>query len=918
MKKKKEEMRDFLQIMSLDGSRLFGKKKLTAFKDGKLDRRLFSGVLDNSLDSMKLEEVFKKHKVKMPFPFIEESDCTRAIVSLAFKYTADGMNLSDIREKLYKEGFDVDGVHYVRYKRSAGASRNGRCLFIAEQLYEDMMAWSSCGLSDENVSDQASWQAYISLTLSSIEGKLMLPKKAILIIPDKVSKFKTKAVCVRKDEAEGLSARLEETEIENVIWDGEALLDVSEFERFGYKDKGMMLLRNRFFKTCAFNTNLQKWFSDNGITEIKQLAGYTTARKVSDIKLVITESSVKYLKFMPKGMNLGKAFKAWLDTVYENKSTSTFGIVKTDKPPSNMGGLMAYTNYQLLNTVPIDRVNMLRILYRHFFELKRIRYDGMFLRYQINFLSDTSLKDLETVSAENYRRKVVTDMMRKTPHFEDTEFYSNLRSDVIKHFKNRMKDGRILMRGNYQTILGNPYEFLTAVIDKHYEPKEPMLLGDGQIYTKRFEDDEKLLGSRNPHITMGNLLISRNKYCPEIDKYFNLTQDIVCVNAINSNIQQRLNGCDYDSDSMLITDNQLLGNMTTTFYEMFGVPVCCVSPVGKAEYTSSPVDLARLDRVIAENEIGNIVNLSQFLNCLFWHRMMNKEVSPRELMELYYEICKLAVLSGMEIDKAKRLYDVDKRTVIRKLSKLREKFKDENDGNLPNFYYWMTGHKEKIRKDNTANLDTPMAYVYDAVENFSMQSLKRKRVPLRDLFELDVSDADTNDSKRKRKIIETVHEAYKAMRQYKIDEDDNNEDNKEISLKERKKIFSECLEVVSKNVVNDHVLHLILNELDSKDKSMVTEAKSMLFACILYEGSGRLLSKVKTPEGYKCVDFKVFTGTKEDMENYFFEDLYDFPHYIIVDGHKPLTKTIRMMLVGDDCYFVDMNGTPVPKKFLKR
>ncbi|MBR3714877.1 MAG: hypothetical protein IKM18_03110, partial [Clostridia bacterium] len=482
MTKKKEEMRDFLQIMSLDGSRLFGKKKLTAFKNGKLDRRLFSGVLDNSLDSIKLEEVFKKHKDEMPFTFIEESDCTRAIVSLAFKYTADGMNLADIREKIYTDGFDIDGVHYVRYKRSAGASRNGRCLFIAEQLYEDMMAWSSCGLSDENVSDQASWQAYISLTLSSIEGKLTLPKKAILIIPDKVSKFKTKAVCVRKDEAEGLSANLEETEIENVIWDGEALLDVSEFERFGYKDKGMMLLRNRFFKTCAFNTNLQKWFSDNGITEIRQLAGYTTARKVSDIKLVITESSLKYLKFMPKGMKLGKAFKAWLDIVYENKSTSTFGIVKTDKPPSNMGGLMAYTNYQLLNTVPIDRVNMLRILYRHFFELKRIRYDGMFLRYQINFLSDTSLKDLETVSAENYRRKVVTDMMRKTPHFEDTEFYSNLRSDVIKHFKNRMKDGRILMRGNYQTILGNPYEFLSAVIDKHYEPKEPMLLGDGQIY----------------------------------------------------------------------------------------------------------------------------------------------------------------------------------------------------------------------------------------------------------------------------------------------------------------------------------------------------------------------------------------------------------------------------------------------------
>ena len=36
---------------------------------------------------------------------------------------------------------------------------------------------------------------------------------------------------------------------------------MSEFERAGYADKGMMLLRNRFFKVCAFNTNLQKWFT---------------------------------------------------------------------------------------------------------------------------------------------------------------------------------------------------------------------------------------------------------------------------------------------------------------------------------------------------------------------------------------------------------------------------------------------------------------------------------------------------------------------------------------------------------------------------------------------------------------------------------------------------------------------------------
>ena len=62
-----------------------------------------------------------------------------------------------IREKLYAEGFDIDGIHYVRYKRSAGASRDGRCLFIAGPLYTDMIAWSSCDLSADTASDQASF-----------------------------------------------------------------------------------------------------------------------------------------------------------------------------------------------------------------------------------------------------------------------------------------------------------------------------------------------------------------------------------------------------------------------------------------------------------------------------------------------------------------------------------------------------------------------------------------------------------------------------------------------------------------------------------------------------------------------------------------------------------------------------------------
>lgn len=62
-----------------------------------------------------------------------------------------------------------------------------------------------------------------------------------------------------------LSAEQKSVQITNEIWDGESLLDESLFTG-NYADKHMLLLRNKFFKSCAFRTRLQKWFKDKNIT----------------------------------------------------------------------------------------------------------------------------------------------------------------------------------------------------------------------------------------------------------------------------------------------------------------------------------------------------------------------------------------------------------------------------------------------------------------------------------------------------------------------------------------------------------------------------------------------------------------------------------------------------------------------------
>ena len=62
--KKYESMR----IMSLEGSVLYKNEGFSATKNGKPDPQAFRGVLDESLDTLKLAEVYDQHKSEIGYP----------------------------------------------------------------------------------------------------------------------------------------------------------------------------------------------------------------------------------------------------------------------------------------------------------------------------------------------------------------------------------------------------------------------------------------------------------------------------------------------------------------------------------------------------------------------------------------------------------------------------------------------------------------------------------------------------------------------------------------------------------------------------------------------------------------------------------------------------------------------------------
>ena len=574
------------------------------------------------------------------------------------------VSVAEIRQDLYENGFVCDGIKYVRFKRSAGSSRVGKCLFIDERLYPTLHKWEMCGIkvSEGQEIDLAALESYIALTSSSIIDTLEIHPENILVIDDYESEFEDEVIAVRACEDGHLVSKPERVKITNSIWDGQSLMDVSLFG--DYSQYGMLLLRNRFFKSCCFNANIQKFFSDNGITKLDQIHGFTLAKKVEDIKLITTPSSIKYLKF-------GR-LRDWL-----KRTDPMFGVVKHEKKTHFFGGRMVSTHYQLLNTLQMTQDEVDKFLEPSVEYVRQLKTNPAVMRYHLKFSAPTP--ELRSPMLDD--NDIIYRLLGINNRFTETQIYRDFRNNLIRSYLNNIRRGHVLVDGNYSTLVGNPYCMLLSTIGKFDGTSD---IPVGHIMSKRFATGQRLLGSRSPHVCQGNILLADNAYVPEIDQYLNMTDEIVCINSIGENILQRLSGCDFDSDTMMITDNPILIRAAEKNYDLFKVPTSLVeSKKTRRCYISE--QQADLDVKTSVNMIGEIINLSQELNSLFWDKI-NSGATFAEVAEIYYDVAMLDVMSGIEIDKAKKEFIVDNAAEYRRLKTKYERRDKQDRAIKPNFF----------------------------------------------------------------------------------------------------------------------------------------------------------------------------------------------------------------------------------------
>jgi len=778
--------------------------------------------------------------IKVNEPFYDSIDTVLLPSCFLCSYDEDTMTYSyslagniktvktarQLRGWCYENGFICNGINYCRFKRSSGSARVGKCLFIDKRLYPDMHKSEQCGLDvkEGQELDIAAFEAYISLPTSSIIDIINIKPQNFLVIDDWDSIFYDDAVCTDLGEDSWLKTEERNMKISNSIWDGQSLIDISLLGK--YESKGMLLLRNKFFKSCCFNTNIQKFFADNNITDISQLNGETIANDINDIKIITTPSSIKFFKF-------GK-LNTWFENIYPY-----FGVVKYDKDTHYFNGRMVQAHYQLLNTLQLSKNELQEIVQDGLSYVNLLNTDVDVMRHHLKFKESNN--EFETDNIMKDKNEIVYKLLNYDCNFDKTKIYYDFKKDLCRSYIKNMKKGHILLDGTYATLFGNPYEMLLQSIGKF---NGTSILKKGTVHNTRYEYGTTILGSRSPHVTIGNILLTKNMYCEKIDDYFNLTPNIICINSIGENILERLSGADFDSDTLLITNNKILIDAAQKNYHIFKVPTRNINPPkSKRHYTSC--DLADLDDKTSNNKIGEIVNLSQELNSLLWDMVAKSGQTVEEqyefIKEIYYDVCQLDVMSNIEIDKAKKEYPVDTTAELKRMRKKYENVLLMSDGRkkMPYFLGFIADIKDykNVNRKDYQKYDTSMDYLHTCIG--SKRATKSKGsdfLSLADIFKPLDYDKNKVNKKQLRKIVELAKNTYVYNQSISQNSCLTNEE-KHIHIVKSKE---DLLYDINRMKINEHTMYRLLWNLNTKGNSSI---KNLLFY-ILFNYSNNILTNI--------------------------------------------------------------------------
>lgn len=548
---------------------------------------------------------------------------------------------------------DSTKIKYRMLFRTSAKAKVGQVIFINENLYEKAYDWLTIGLGKKMQYDNAKiveMSAYAPLTTSTIVDTISIPVEDILILKDQDVFYKTFVNVVKSDDYIDSKGRKqkkcivesEKRQVKNTVWDGMGLIEESCLPDW---INSMALLRQHLFKMCGFKTRLQLFFKDwckkNGhdyeTYQVNDMFG--NKHYLKDIKVITTDNAIKWKKFVDlMGGTLPLAYEYWCKKI--NEDGSIWGVVKTDH--ESKFGHQQQLSYQMINTLPCEKKDVFDIASDTVRYIEKLKIDNQefesFLRQYANEIN---------------HYEMLADLFSHNHDISKTTWFRKEKKKVIFDYVYRMRKGKILVNGDNLTVCGNPYALLLYAVGDNWKEDPTFTHEDGciQCYTTRFENNEYLCGFRNPHNAPNNCCHFHNVFSPEMERYFIFSKNIMAVNCINTDVQDRMNGEDFDSDFNLVTNNPTMVKCAEICYKQYPTIVNDLKESG-ITYKNNMTEYAKMDSKLARSQmgIGYSSNLAQLALTYYWTEKQKDNPDNKKLKELYDNFVILSVIAQVLID----------------------------------------------------------------------------------------------------------------------------------------------------------------------------------------------------------------------------------------------------------------------------
>ena len=605
-------------------------------------------------------------------------------------------------EKMYlqcaENGITVNGMHYKRFASGSGQIRSNTVTFLRDDLVEPITEKLMCGLEFcdfGNDFNSAKFNAYFGLNMSGCHllpdsltpnvcvvddyeeirphdvvnyvterevDYIVLPTgdyilssndPAFVVENGKATRKSDGSVFVVRHRIKKDIAQKHYDEIENSpclnSFDGQGLMSpdwsmkVSDFLGFGYC-ASEMIVRAPWVKGLLATVDFKRWFSEHGISEIRDSFG--KLRKVEDLDAIISKSQFKMHKIYARKVQ-GTTVNAWDFHVSCMLANGLhWGIVKPNKPEDHEKTL----NYQYIEALDIDGSDIDRLCKRTKEYLESLNSGDIREVYKNLIQADSDYDDNNGDDTEEKHKPRYELALNANAELINDKYIRSLILQECENKLNAAKLGKIIVRGNYQFCVSDPIAQLEHIAKNHcnYDIDVVGVVPSGCVYSNYWKSQVDNKGFitllRSPLIDRNE--IAKRKLIEDTETYFEYLQSGIVYSVHDLTLLQQA-GADCDGDLTFSTNDSVVakgsfdyGVAKPLYYELGST-----SLVGEI----SDSNLAMADIRGLNSGVGTISNKATCLYALLKECRKNSA----DYKKIENEIVALGQIVGMEIDRIK-------------------------------------------------------------------------------------------------------------------------------------------------------------------------------------------------------------------------------------------------------------------------